>query len=342
MPEGPRVVFIGGLGRSGSTILDLMLGQLPGFVAVGELAYVWGRSDADLCGCGRAFSRCPFWIEVGEHAFGGWSRVDRPRIAALRAGIERNRQIPALVRDGHGDAERRELDDAIHRLHRAIGSVSGADVVIDSTKHPASAYHLHAMGADLRVIHLLRDPRGVAYSWTKVKERPGIAGGAMMDRYPPWRIAGRWLTFNGAFHGLERLGVPTLRVRYEDLVTEPHHWLTRMQAFSAALRRARARFDDVPVPVGPNGRPGRSAHDRRQPDAVRSRLGRASTGRCVEGGPVATRPASRHGRRRPVAASLRVRALTLSRRERPRQGRSRSMELSLPVSSRPAPAIRER
>ena len=48
MPEGPRVVFIGGLGRSGSTILDLMLGQLPGFVAVGELAYVWGRSDADL------------------------------------------------------------------------------------------------------------------------------------------------------------------------------------------------------------------------------------------------------------------------------------------------------
>ena len=232
MPEGPRVVFIGGLGRSGSTILDLMLGQLPGFVAVGELAYVWGRSDADLCGCGRAFSRCPFWIGVGEHAFGGWSRADRPRIAALRAGIERNRQIPALIRDGHGDAERRELDDAIHRLHRAIGSVSGADVVIDSTKHPASAYHLHAMGADLRVIHLLRDPRGVAYSWTKVKERPGIAGGAMMDRYPPWRIAGRWLTFNGAFHGLERLGVPTLRVRYEDLVTEPHHWLTRMQAFA--------------------------------------------------------------------------------------------------------------
>jgi hypothetical protein len=233
MPEDPRLLFIGGLGRSGSTIVDLMLGQVPGFVAVGELAYLWGRSDADLCGCGRPFADCPFWTAVGEEAYGGWSKVDRPRLAAIRIEVERNRQIPALMRRRPVAGRRRDLDDAIRRLHRAIATVSGSDVVIDSTKHPASAFHLHAMGADLRVIHLLRDPRGVAYSWTKIKERPGIAGGAMMDRYPPWRIAGRWLSFNGAFHILEHRGVPTLRLRYEDLVDEPTRWLSRVVSFSA-------------------------------------------------------------------------------------------------------------
>ncbi len=244
MPD-PAVLFIGGLGRSGSTILDLMLGQVPGFVAVGELAYLWRRSDKDLCGCGRPFDGCPFWTEVGTTAFGGWSAVNRSRIAGIRARVERNRRIPGMLRDERdASPERRELDDTLRRLHRAIAQVSGARVVIDSTKDPASAFHLRSMGGvDLRVVHLVRDARGVAYSWTKHKERPGIAGGAVMDRYPPWRIAGRWLSYNGAFHVLARRGVPTLRLRYEDLVADPASWLARLAAFgSGGVSPAPATF----------------------------------------------------------------------------------------------------
>ena len=35
------VLYIGGWGRSGSTLLAHVLAEVPGFVSVGELRYVW-------------------------------------------------------------------------------------------------------------------------------------------------------------------------------------------------------------------------------------------------------------------------------------------------------------
>ncbi len=36
-----RVLFIAGPGRSGSTLLDLLLGQIDGFTSTGELRLIW-------------------------------------------------------------------------------------------------------------------------------------------------------------------------------------------------------------------------------------------------------------------------------------------------------------
>jgi len=48
------VLFIGGLGRSGSTLLDRMLGRLDDVWSVGELVHLWerGLSQNNRCGCG--------------------------------------------------------------------------------------------------------------------------------------------------------------------------------------------------------------------------------------------------------------------------------------------------
>ena len=74
----PQVLYVGGWGRSGSTLLSHLLGRLPEMVAVGELRYVWqaGVSGNELCGCGQPFDECPFWVAVGEEAFGGWDKID--------------------------------------------------------------------------------------------------------------------------------------------------------------------------------------------------------------------------------------------------------------------------
>src|SRR3954470_20467180 len=94
-----RVVYVGGVIRSGSTLLDRMLGELPGHVAVGELCYIWEPSlllNHD-CGCGRPFADCPFWSAVGTTGFGGWSSVDAREIIALQASVDTTRDIPALL-----------------------------------------------------------------------------------------------------------------------------------------------------------------------------------------------------------------------------------------------------
>ena len=94
------MLYLGGLGRSGSTLIERLIGQLPGVCPVGELVHLWERgiTEGERCGCGEPFRECPFWQQVGKAAFGGWDEVEVSRVAALRARVDRNRFIPALAR----------------------------------------------------------------------------------------------------------------------------------------------------------------------------------------------------------------------------------------------------
>ena len=64
--EKIRILYVSGAGRSGSTLLELMLGQINGFTAAGELRHFWERGvlKNQLCSCGRHFDDCSFWQEV--------------------------------------------------------------------------------------------------------------------------------------------------------------------------------------------------------------------------------------------------------------------------------------
>ena len=63
-----RVLYLGGFGRSGTTLVERLLGELPGVCALGEVVHLWQRDirDDERCGCGVRFSACPFWQSVGE------------------------------------------------------------------------------------------------------------------------------------------------------------------------------------------------------------------------------------------------------------------------------------
>jgi hypothetical protein len=221
-----RVLFLGGLGRSGTTLLERILGELPGVHALGELVHLWQRDvlDDERCGCGERFSDCDFWQRVGAEAYGGWRPELARRVLALRSTVERTRYVPALaaprLRAARGRLVR-EYAEVYRRIYAAAARVSGADVVVDSSKHAALAFCLRwCPDLDLRVVHVVRDSRGVAYSWTKHRGRPE-ADGSEMTRYPPARSALLWNAHNAAFGLLERLGVPVLRIRYEEFVADP-------------------------------------------------------------------------------------------------------------------------
>ncbi len=234
------VLYVGGMPRSGSTLLDLMLGQLRGHCDVGELFYLWqsGVERNLRCACGQEFDACPFWREVGDRAYGGWAAVDLAEIKALQRAVDATGRLPLLgmgrVLRGH----QQKLDrytDLITRLYRAVAEVAGTPVVVDSTKRPSLAYILRrAPGIDLRLVHILRDPRGVAYSWSRAVEVPEGAGPrSHMKVRSPVQIGRRWVTVNVMIAWLRRLGVPTVRLRYEDLVSDPRTELARVAALTA-------------------------------------------------------------------------------------------------------------
>jgi Sulfotransferase family len=239
--DGLRVIYLGGLGRSGSTLLERLLGELPGVSALGEVVHMWRRGvvEDERCGCGEAFSTCSFWTQVGKSAFDGWDKVSVQRMTTLREATDRTRFIPRLAarRLPAAASERlTEYTDHYLRVYEAVAEVTGSTTLIDSSKHASLAFCLSRRPEiDLRVVHLVRDSRAVAYSWTTRVARPDASAESYMTTYPPVRAAAQWNIENYAIGLLARRGTPVLRVRYEDLVAAPQQTMLLLAAF-AGLR----------------------------------------------------------------------------------------------------------
>ncbi len=245
---GLPVLFIGGLGRSGSTLIDRVLAQTPGVCSVGELVFLWERGllANERCGCGRPFDACPFWLEVGVRAFGGWDRIDAPSLRARQGTVDRNRYLPLLRAPRLAPRFRRRMDqytEALRRIYLAVAAVSGSAVIVDSSKHASTAALVrNVRGIDARVAHLVRDPRGVAWSWSKRVARPDVEEGeSYMARVGTARIAVRWQAYN-ALLAVSR--TPGAVLRYEDFVDRPEHATRRL------LRLAGLQPDVLPQFVG--------------------------------------------------------------------------------------------
>lgn len=255
-----RVLYIAGVGRSGSTLLERTLGALPGWVNAGELNAIFSRValQDQHCGCGTPFSRCPFWQEVGALAFGGWAEV-APRVAHLQPRVVRQRFVPRLV-SGRGDATYlRDLDEyltAHRRLYTAIATVSGAGTVVDASKSTAQLFALRRLDdLDLRIVNLVRDSRGVASSWSKAGLRkPQSPVGEEMGTYAPHRLALLWAMLQLECTVLGALGPHATRLRYEDLVARPREALEQLLVDLAlpTSTSALSHVGDRSVQLGPS------------------------------------------------------------------------------------------
>jgi hypothetical protein len=245
---GPIVLYSGGTGRSGCTVLASVLGQVPGFVNVGEARYVWqkGLVDNRLCGCGERFRDCAFWTRVGGLAFGGWDAIDPEEVERLRRTVDHPGRFPLLMLPGalrgkgfEADVER--FAGILRRLYAAIAEASEASVVVDSSRFATYALLLKQAGADVRMVHVVRDSRGVAFSWQKkvaVTDSPDRP--IFMPTYPVSSGALRWAAYNLQTWMTRFAGVPYLFARYEDAIVDPAPHLERMMlhAGSATDRSA--------------------------------------------------------------------------------------------------------
>jgi hypothetical protein len=225
------IVFIGAVGRSGTTLLERSIATSPSFVCLGEMVHLWERGLRldEPCGCGQPFRRCPFWTAVAQRAFGGWDALDLDQVQRWKHTADRNRYIPFLIAPRFGGAAFRTALDGLvgvlDTLYTAIGQQAATDagaqvVLIDSSKHPSYLFVLrHLTAHRVRLLHVVRDPRGVAHSWSKSVERP--EAGDDMEQLGPWRASARWTSHNLLFQLAGLLGVRRKRLTYERFTDDP-------------------------------------------------------------------------------------------------------------------------
>jgi sulfotransferase family protein len=253
--EVSHVVYIVGWGRSGSTLLTAVLGELDGAFAAGELRMLWGRGAIGrrLCGCGRVIPECPIWSQVLERL------DDAPCTAEEMARIQAQRLrsrhfLPELLRMAlhRGPDEELSRYAATYVLAlEAVTEVTGAKVVIDGSKNPIDALLLEHAGVDLRAINLVRDPRSVAASWSR-RKRLDDGDDAELRRFTPWSSSVLWSLWNALAHLVGRGGErPRATVRFETFLDDPDAEIDRLAAL-CGLPRDDLKLEGRCVHLSPN------------------------------------------------------------------------------------------
>lgn len=215
-----RVLYIMGHSRSGSTILNNLLGCHQQVVAVGELANLVERGwNKHLpCSCGEPGDLCLFWREVRQH----WNELaggeDLPGYVRLQRRFERIRSIPLVLYSLYReDPLFNEYVRSTILLFTAVARVAGRDVVVDASKNPVRALALsRAPEIDLTIVHLIRDARGVAWSFNRSSQ-------------PVAKTALFWMAITLISSLVGKFSHKSLLLRYEDLARFPRTALGRIQ-----------------------------------------------------------------------------------------------------------------
>ncbi len=222
-----KVLYIAGLGRSGSTVLGNVLGEIEGFFHGGEFNFIWEHNlmENRLCGCGAPFDECEVWGSVMKRAFGGIGGVDAREMVRLQSLGTRTRHVPLMLRARGRRVLASRLGKYLARLeklYRAVQESTGSRVIVDSSKMPSYGYTLGMTpGIDLYVVHLVRDPRAAAYSWSRKKPRPDTDKRLYMHRVGAAKSSLLWDAWNVSAEALWGGSGRYMRLRYEDFVEQP-------------------------------------------------------------------------------------------------------------------------
>jgi hypothetical protein len=239
-----KVVYIMGHGYSGSTLLTFLLGTHPQIATIGELG-IAPRAKADLspeeylCSCLAPVRDCGFWQRVSRemsergHRFDIWDadldfRVRDGGLAdVLLRAVQRGPVLETARSAGIRlvPGARRERDRVVSRiasLAEIVSRIKGCETFLDSSKRPERATLMQRSGEfDMRVIHLVRDGRAVA--WSSMKHL-GIG---------PEDAARSWLADNQGSEHARRYFPPDrwMTLRYEDLCADPDGTIARLHGF---------------------------------------------------------------------------------------------------------------
>jgi hypothetical protein len=248
----PKVLFVLGFARCGSTILGNVLGEIEGFYSAGEIRFLWERAvEGRRCGCGKPLLGCEVWGGV-LRAPGAPAPEDVVRWQEDSVRLRHTWRVLRADRSALASSPLGLYVAELGRVYRLLTETTGADVIVDTSKHPpmAAAASLVA-GIQPSFIHLVRDPRAVVFSQLRPKPNPDADEPIELRGPPLRRSALYWTASNAAADAVRRALRPrSAFLRYEDFVERPRTVVEKIARFVGEGNRPSPFADERVVEIG--------------------------------------------------------------------------------------------
>lgn len=224
----PLVLYIMGTGRSGTTVLEILLSANDEVCSVGELTHIFrdGFESDKTCACGAPFSRCEFWCRVQQ-------RLSYPprkvlQSSALLHKIDWHKGFLKIIFHSISKENTGSYAQTNKELYNACADVSGKRVIVDSSKYPARALMLKRLyGSAIKIICLIRSPEGVFNSFQKT----GVEQGAK----PPFAVLVYYVYVLLCCRLVALITNNVLFITFEELKAFPVNTIKRIEAFTGLL-----------------------------------------------------------------------------------------------------------
>ena len=209
-----KVIYIMGCGRSGTTILSIVLGNNDGMLNMGELG-----DYPEFNGRPNSYDEnspnYQFWKKVNEAYCLENGKPDYEELSHISEDMEHHKSFFFNYLNLISVKTVEAYKNYIRGLYNSIFNVTDNDIVIDSSKFPGRALSLTKyLDRDLYLIYLIRDPIGVVGSFN-ANTSQGSKGFFSANLY--------YFVIN-FFCNLLRLKIDKrkfIRIKYEDLISNP-------------------------------------------------------------------------------------------------------------------------
>ena len=221
----PKLIYIMGDGRSGSTALSCVLGNHPDIESVGELA-VWPRYRGHTKSGNQKIEDHVFWNSVYQEFTKNWPQPAFEELIGIYEKIESYAHFFNLIFSRKNRMEKQIYMAHCKGLLLAIQHVSKKSIIVDSSKKMGRAWMLYQCLMDrICIIFLVRDPRATLWSQlrTGIEQEYKSPLKAMLhyDIKNLLSLVVQWLVPDKLI----------LRLRYEDFVLKPDKELERIGRF---------------------------------------------------------------------------------------------------------------
>ena len=237
-----NLVYIASIGRSGSTLLESMLGAHSQIQTMGEL-HIWTHEieggGVRPCSCGQYVQNCLFWSEMSrrvdplnqkgpgvsffreKHNAGRTLRLNR--LKSFDREYQPVEKEQAEI-DAYGKNNLEIFDNFLSLMKEQEGE--SPQWIVDASKDPYRLLWLIRSGLfNIKVIHMVKNPNAFIYSVTKHLLKEGEGFNLHKRLYFTARQSMAWIVQNALFSRIAANFLSSedyLLLTYEEFASAPH------------------------------------------------------------------------------------------------------------------------